>query len=316
MPFPSDEAIMHTSRDLVAQLQAIFGKHPGFRPAHAKGILLSGKFTPSALAATLSSAPHFNNQSTPITVRFSNSTGIPVIPDTDPHADPRGIAIRFNLGNRVHTDVIAHSTPFFPTRTGAEFLEFLQALASSPPGGESPSPIEKFLGSHPAALAFVQAPKPAPSSYAREAYFSVNAFKLVAAGGKVTYIRYQVIPDLGVETLSKDDLATKNADYLHEDLSARLSNGSFSFRLLAQVAEEGDVTDDATVHWPETRQVVELGVVKVTEIFKPEESLKEQKHIIFDPIPRVKGVEPSNDPLLEMRAAVYLLSGKERRAAP
>jgi len=315
MPFPSDETVMQTSRDLVAQLQAIFGKHSGFRPAHAKGILLSGTFTPSAVAATLSSAPHFN-ASTPITIRFSNSTGIPNIPDTDPNADPRAIAIRFNLGGRVHTDIIAHSTPFFPTRTGAEFLDFLRALASSAAGGESPSPIEKFLASHPAALAFVQAPKPAPSSYARDTYFSVNAFKLVAADSKATYIRYQVVPDLGVETLSKADLATKGAGYLQEELSARLSNGPFTFRLLAQVAEEGDVTDDATVHWPEKRQVVELGVVKVEEVFKPEVDVKEQKHMIFDPIPRVKGVEPSDDPLLEMRAAVYLLSGKERRAAP
>jgi catalase len=60
--------------------------------------------------------------------------------------------------------------------------------------------------------------------------------------------------------------------------------------------------------------VIELGVVKIEELVP--ENAKEQKHIIFDPIPRVKGVEPSADPLLEMRAAVYLLSGRERRAAP
>ncbi|KDR73323.1 hypothetical protein GALMADRAFT_212745 [Galerina marginata CBS 339.88] len=312
MPFPTDEVLMQTSRDLVAQLQAIFGKHPGFRPAHAKGILLTGTFTPSVGAAVLTSAPHFNNPSTPITVRFSNSTGIPVIPDTDPNADPRGIAIRFNLGEHVHTDIVAHSTPFFPTRTGAEFLEFLRALAASSAGGESPSPVEKFLGSHPAALAFVQAPKPAPTSYAREAYFSVTAFKLIAKDGKATYIRYQVVPDLGVETLSSTDLAAKGPDYLSEDIATRLP---FTFRLLAQVAEDGDVTNDATVHWAETRKVVELGVVKVDQVVSPEASAKEQKHIIFDPIPRVKGVEPSDDPLLELRAAVYLISGKERRAA-
>lgn len=32
MPFPSDEQIMKTAGGLVEQLQAIFGKHPGFRP--------------------------------------------------------------------------------------------------------------------------------------------------------------------------------------------------------------------------------------------------------------------------------------------
>jgi catalase len=37
--------------------------------------------------------------------------------------------------------------------------------------------------------------------------------------------------------------------------------------------------------------------------------------IIFGPIPRVDGIDPSADPLLELRAAIYLLSGRRRRAA-
>jgi catalase len=45
------------------------------------------------------------------------------------------------------------------------------------------------------------------------------------------------------------------------------------------------------------------------------DTLTEQKHIIFDPIPRVDGIEPSDDPLLELRAAIYLISGRRRRAA-
>lgn len=32
MPFPNDEELMKTAAALVAQLQAIFGPHPGFRP--------------------------------------------------------------------------------------------------------------------------------------------------------------------------------------------------------------------------------------------------------------------------------------------
>lgn len=39
------------------------------------------------------------------------------------------------------------------------------------------------------------------------------------------------------------------------------------------------------------------------------------RRIIFDPIPRVDGIEPSGDPLLDLRAAIYLLSGRRRRQA-
>ena len=69
-----------------------------------------------------------------------------------------------------------------------------------------------------------------------------------------------------------------------------------------------------TVAWPNDRKLVELGEISLTELVVDE--AHEQKVIIFDPIPRVDGIEPSADPLLELRAAVYLLSGRRRRAAP
>ena len=273
--------------------------------AHAKGILLTGTFTPTSEAAKLSSAPHFNAPSTPISVRFSNSTGIPQIPDTDPNADPRGMAIRFHLGGRSHTDIVAHSTPFFPTRTGAEFLELLKAIASGDP--------MPFLGEHPAAMAFVQAPKPPPSSYARDTYFGVTAFKFVSVQDKTQAFRYQIKPVEGNDFISAEAVKEKSPSYLHDEIVERVKSSGASFKVYAQLAEEGDKLDDATVHWPESRTVVELGSVKIDGVADNEEH--EQKVVIMDPIPRVKGIEPTDDPLLEMRAAVYLISGRQRRAA-
>ena len=168
MPLPKDDKLIALSQDLLQQFDTIFGLHPGFRPAHAKGTMLTGTFSPSPDAASLTRAPHINRESTPVTVRFSNSTGIPLVPDNDPNANPRGMAIRFHLAEHVHTDIVSHSTDGFPVRTGHEFLEFLRAIASSDPSKPSPSPIEAFLGAHPKALEYVQTPKPAPSSFARE----------------------------------------------------------------------------------------------------------------------------------------------------
>jgi len=81
-----------------------------------------------------------------------------------------------------------------------------------------------------------------------------------------------------------------------------------------QVAGKNDVVDDATIHWPADRQVISLGTVSLTE--EAPDQAQQQKQIIFDPIPRIDGIEPSADPLLELRAAVYLLSGRRRRQAP
>src|ERR1700730_15605411 len=161
MPLPSDDKIVQLANDLLAQLDTIFGLHPGFRPAHAKGIMLSGAFTPSREAAALTRAPHVTRDSTPATLRFSNATGLPLIPDNAPDSNPRGLAIRFHLADHVHTDIVGHSTEGFPTRTAQEFLDLLRAAAAGDPSA--------FLATHPAALAFAQTPKPSPASFAKEA---------------------------------------------------------------------------------------------------------------------------------------------------
>src|SRR5438309_2090113 len=75
-------------------LQA-FGNHPGFRLAHAKGMVCEGIFEPSAGAAELSRAAHFSGQPVPVIARFSNATGLPQIPDGDPNSNPKGMSIRF-----------------------------------------------------------------------------------------------------------------------------------------------------------------------------------------------------------------------------
>jgi catalase len=308
MPLTTDETILKLSQDLIHQFDSMFGEHPGFRPAHAKGALITGTFIPSRAAATLTRAAHMNRPTTPVTVRFSNSTGVPVIPDNDPNANPRGCAVRFHLAERVHTDIIGHSTDGFPTRTGAEFLQMLRAATS-----KDPAEIQKFMRSHPAALAFVQKPKPAPSSFARETYFGITAMRFIDAEGVSRFGRYRIVPEAGNDHL--DDAATKAkpANFLFDELKARIAAGPISFRISAQLANDGDEVDDATIHWPADRDTLELGTLSLTKLVP--DSAAEQQQIIFDPIPRIDGIEPSADPLLELRAAIYLISGRRRRSS-
>jgi catalase len=314
MPLPDDEKIIALSNNLLKEFDAIFGFHPGFRPAHAKGQMLTGTFTPTPAAATLSRAPHFNRPSTPVTARFSDGTGIPLIPDPDPNASPRGFAVRFNLAERVHTDIIAHSTDAFPTHTGDEFLEFLRALAASSSSTASPSPVEQFLATHPAALAFVQAPKPAPSSFARENFFGITAMQFTNSSGNSRFGRYRLVPSEGTDYLDAPALAAKSANYLFDELDSRIARTPIQFRLLVQLAEDGDVVDNATIPWPPERTQLELGTISLNARVADDDH--QQKQIIFDPIPRVDGIAPSADPLLELRAAIYLISGRRRRSAP
>lgn len=313
MPLPKDERIVALANDLLKEFDQLFGLHPGFRAAHAKGLMLSGNFTPSAEAPKLTRAPHITRPSTPVTARFSNSTGVPVIPDNSPDANPRGFAVRFNLAEHVHTDIVSHSTDGFPTRDGKEFLEFLKAVAASGADVPVPKPIESFLGSHPAALAFVQTPKPFPTSLARDTYFGVTAFAFTNHAGRTRFGRYRIVPEGGNEYLTDTQVPEIGENYHYVEISRRIAREPIRFKLQVQLAAPEDVTDDSTIHWPESRELFDLGMIELTAVLS--DTLTQQKQIIFDPIPRVDGIEPSADPLLELRAAIYLLSGRRRRAA-
>ena len=313
MPLPNDLRVVALANDLLQMFDKIFGLHPGYRAAHAKGVMLTGIFVPTAEAKSLSNAAHFVRPSTPVTVRFSNSTGIPLIPDNAPEANPRGMAIRFSLADHVHTDIVSHSTDAFPTRDGNEFLEFLKAVAASGPDVPSPKPVETFVGTHPTALAFVQIPKPFAVSFGKEAYYGVSAFQFTNAEGKISFGRYRILPEGGTEYLTEAQVGGLSPTYHIEEIGARVKNGPIRFKILVQLAAEGDVNDDATVRWPESRPLLELGVIELTSLVA--DNATEQKHIIFDPIPRTEGIEPTADPLFELRAAIYLLSGRRRRAA-
>ena len=315
MPLTTDEKLLALSHEVIEAFDKINGGvHPGFRPAHAKGILLTGVFTPSSEAASFTRAPHVHRNSTPVTVRFSNFAGIPTVADNDPQAaGPRGFAVRFHLGEHAHTDIIGHSVDAFPVRTAEGLLEFLNALIATDSAGPHPNAIEQFLGAHPAALRFVQIPKPVPTSFAKESFFAVSAFKFTNAAGMSRYGRYRVLPVAGNEYLDEPQAAARGPNFLFDEIKERVATEPVEFRLAVQLAEDGDTVDDATVRWPEGRPLLAFGEISLREITP--NYADEQQHVIFDPIPRVNGIEASADPLFEQRANVYLMSGRRRRAA-
>jgi len=315
MPLTTDEKILALSRETIEVFdRANGGVHPGFRPAHAKGVLLKGTFTPSSEAASLTRAPHLQRSSTPVTVRFSDFAGIPSVADNDPQgASPRGFAVRFHLAEHVHTDIIAHSVDDFPARTAEGLVEFLNALIATDPAGPHPNAIEQFLATHPAAMTFVQIPKPIPSSFAKESFFAVSAFKFTNPDGVSHYGRYRVLPVAGNEYLDETEAARRGPDFLFDEIKERVAKEPVRFRVVMQLADEGDTVDDATVRWPEDRPQLAFGEINLQEITP--NNAGEQRQIIFDPIPRVDGIEASADPLFEPRANVYLMSGRRRRPA-
>jgi len=295
---------------IVDAFQGLFGVHPGARSNHAKGVIVEGTFTPTASAASMSKAAHLQKQKTPIpvTVRFSDATGIPAIPDNDAGASPHGIALKFSLPDGSKTDIVGFSFNGFPVATAEEFRDFLLAIGASGPDAPHPTAIEKFLSSHPSAAAFATAPKPAPVSYGTLAYFGVNTFKFTNAKGTVTFGRYQILPVRGEKLLTKEKASKMGPDYLVDEIGERIHRGPVKFKLVLQMAEQGDKIDDPSITWPDTRKKVELGTIAITKGTK--ESHTADK-LLFLPGAVTSGIEAA-DPMIGIRSAAYPISFARR----
>jgi catalase len=293
---------------IVDVFNKVFGVHPGIRANHAKGIVTEGHFKASPEAAALSKASLFNGSDIPVTVRFSDSSGVPNIPDGAGDANPHGIAIKYHLPDGSDTDMVLNSLKFFPVSNGEDFRDLFLAIAASPKDAPKPTKLEQFIASHPTVPAALGTIK-TPDSFAHDQYFGVNAFVLVNKDGAKQAVRYQMLPDQVVH-LDAAEAAKRDPNFLMTELPERLKKGPVTFHLKAQLAAAGDATNDASKPWPDDRKVVELGVLTVEKAVP--DSKTAEKALLFLPGQLTDGIEPSDDPLIGLRDSAYAVSFSRR----
>ena len=238
-----------TPDQMVDALNGVFGKQTTNRAVHANGVVLTGTFTPGSEASTLSTAPHLQTTSIPITVRFSDFAGVPAIPDTDGLASPRGMAIKFKLPDGSETDLVTHSFNGFPVPTTDDFRQLLNAIAASGPKAAKPTQLDKYFEGHPVAKTFLTTQKGPPVSYATVEYFGVNSFKFTNAKGESQFGRYQIVPEAGEHVLDKASVAKAGPNYLIEEIGKRVAAEPAKFKFRVQLAEKGDKIDDPSIAW-------------------------------------------------------------------
>ena len=305
MPDPLAEQAVDAITDLT-------GKHPGHRVAHARGTLMAGEFTATPDAARLTRAGHMRGEPVRATVRFSNGSGNPRVPDYA--QEGRGMAVKLYLPDGSKTDMVALSLPCFFVRTPEDFIEFTRSRKPDPETGQPDmQKVGAWLGEHPEAQVAIQAALSAqpPESYATVAYNGIHSFRWVNADGEGRWLRYRWEPEAGESTLSPEEARERGPTYLQDDIGGR--EGA-AWRLSVQLAQEGDPIDDPTQPWPEERERVEAGRL---ELSGPEEGREQGDDVlVFDPMRVVDGIEPSDDQILRFRPRAYAVSVQRRSGAP
>jgi catalase len=290
-----------TPQQAVQTANDAYGRHPGARALHAKGVLLKGTFTATPEAASLSRAAHLQGGPVPATVRFSNGSGDPRSADYLP--DVRGLAVKLYLPDGSRTDIVAQTAPRFPVRTPEGFLELVRATSPTP---ASAVRFPLFLIRHPGALARLPpnvAALAPPASFATCPYYAIHAFKWIDRSGEGRFVRYTLIPEAGARTLGVRKARKLGRDYLHEEIRERTERESVRFAVEVQIAALGDEVDDPSAQWPADRHRVRIGMLEITELETGRE--RDGDVLVFDPSRVTDGIECSGDPVLRFRPRAY-----------
>ncbi len=301
-----------TPARVVDRFEQVNGPHPGFRRNHAKGLCVAGTFTGNGAGSRLSRAGVFPaGRVTPVEGRVALAGGQPYAADAG--ATVRSLALRFRLPDGEEWRTGVNNIPVFPVRTPEDFYEQLRAAQPDPATGKpDPERLKAFFAAHPEsakAAAQIKA-RIVTSGFADSTYWSLNAFRFVAADGNTRAVRWAFVPDgiAAPETAAQAAQGDKN--YLFDALAAQLRQGPQRWHLVVTLAQAEDPTADATRPWPAEREAMDLGTLTLTEATP--EAAGNCRDINFDPLVLPDGIAPSDDPLLSARSAAYAQSFTRR----
>lgn len=296
-----------TQDRMMARLDEVSGGvHPGFRRNHAKGVCVTGSFSSNGAAAPLSKASVFQAGSIPVVGRFSFGGGMPFQPDK-PGAT-RALAIQFLPADGGEWRIAMINLPVFPVNSARGFYDFLLATSPDPKTGKpNHEKIAALMAAHPetkASLPLVKG-RVITSAFDDATYNGLHAFRLVAADGKATPVRWSVVPQQPVQVA--DPNAKGSPNYMFDDLATKIQKHPVQWTLVLTLGEVGDPTNDASLPWPDARKKVEAGTITFDAIHS-EDSDGRCQSVNYDPLILPDGIAPSDDPILGARSAAYAKS--------
>ena len=298
---------------IINAFEAANGPQPGFRRNHAKGVCLTGWFDSNGAAAGYSRAVVFRPGRVPVFGRFALAGGMPRAPDNPKTV--RSMALNFNLPNGEVWRTGMNDIPVFTVNTAQGFYD--QQIANMPdPKTHKPDPLalKAFLAAHPEAVRATNIIKAHPfaADFANSTFNSLNAFRFLDTAGHATPVRWAMVPE--DQFVPEAAVPPQGANYLFDQLIARIDKGPARWHLIVTIGQPGDPTRDVTVLWRNDRKKIDAGTLTVTGIAS--EATGNCRDINFDPLVLPAGITPSDDPLLSLRSAAYAVSFTRRAGEP
>jgi catalase len=299
-----------TPARFVDEFEKVNGTYSGFRRNHAKGVCVRGFFDSNGQGTRLSKAVVFRAGRVPVIGRFSLGGGDPYAGDD--LSTVRGLGLQFSPphGEQWRTAMI--SLPVFPFKDPQAFYDNL--VASEPDTHThkpDPAKMAAFLANNPEtarALGIIKGHAPS-SGFDNSTFYGLNAFHFIDADGTSIPVRWTLVPVQPYEAASAAG-ASQDKNFLFDALIASILQHALQWHLIITVGQPGDPTNDATLPWPEGREQVDVGTLTLDSVESEETS--PARDINFDPLVLPAGIQPSDDPLLSARSAIYSQSFTRR----
>ncbi|KAF4949991.1 hypothetical protein FSARC_13325 [Fusarium sarcochroum] len=285
-----------------------------------------GDYSNITAASFLSS----KGKKTPTFVRFSTVAGSRGSADTV--RDVHGFATRFYTDEGTY-DLVGNNIPVFFIQDAIHFPDLIHAVKPSPD-----SEIPQAATAHDSAwdffsqqtttlhtLFWAMAGNGIPRSYRHMDGFGVHTFRFVTDDGDTKFVKFHWKTKQGKASLVWDEaqhLAGKNADYHRADLWNAIESGNGpEWELNAQIFDEDqalafgfDVLDSTKIIPEEYVPLQPIGLMKLDA--NPVNYFAETEQVMFQPGHIVRGIDFTDDPLLQGRIFSYLDTQLNRHGGP
>ncbi|GLZ37969.1 catalase [Actinokineospora sp. NBRC 105648] len=303
------------------------------RVVHARGAAAHGVFVANGAAASVTKAAFLAEagRETPVFTRFSTVLGSRGSADTV--RDVRGFAVKFYTAEG-NVDLVGNNMPVFFIQDGIKFPDVIHAGKPHPdreiPQAQSAhDTFWDFVSLHTEAthhVLWAMSDRGIPRSYRTMEGFGVHTFRLVAADGATSLVKFHWKPVAGVHSLVWEEAqlaAGTDPDFHRRDLADGIDAGAFleydlGIQVLPDSAEETfegiDLLDPTKIVPEELAPVQVIG--RLTLNRNPDNYFAETEQVAFHTGNLVPGIEVTNDPLMQARLFSYLDTQLTRLGGP
>ena len=302
------------------------------RVVHARGSAAHGYFelTRSLKKYTIAKILTEVGKKTPLFTRFSTVAGGAGSIDTP--RDARGIAVKIYTSEG-NWDLVGINFPVFFIQDAIKFPDLVHALKMEPDRGypqaaSAHDTFWDFISLTPESLhavTWLMSDRGIPRSLRMMEGFVIHTFRLLAADGGSTFVKFHWRPKLGLQSTVWDEtvkITGADPDFHRRDLFESIQRGAFpEWELAVQLftQEQADKFPfdhlDATKLIPE--ELVPLTVVGRMVLDRwPDNFFAETEQVAYCPSHLVPGIDFSNDPLLQGRLFSYLDTQLSRLGTP